>query len=424
MSLLKKFFGQRDPLVQMRQFYAQQNWAAAFTAAKNIDSASISAEDQDEVTVVERQSGDNLAKLNLAEGEGEILNGNMLRARDHFQLAQEQARSPELVERVKETMASLEKKLSSTALSESGSSAPSSCGNSCGVTHETTLPPELDNLDEETRFELLLATLPAELAERYASSGDTFRKAWLATHDDDTQQALSLFDLVPEDERDALFYCERGALKARSQDHRGAHNDLQNALEVEPELFPAFDAMVVMLAGAGRLKELEGLLRGTIEEGRFKGFCWSHLAQLLMQRGDEDAALEAGSRALSTGEGVSLETVVLCSKLLEQRQRFDEAEALLSQLPIAGCGGGAHPLLAEFWLRRGQNLDRALESFKGALRQEQENPRWPLRIAQVYLARGWKSEAAEQLDRLMTRGGLPEEIISEIRETSERLRNS
>ena len=48
-----------------------------------------------------------------------------------------------------------------------------------------------------------------------------------------------------------------------------------------------------------------------------------------------------------------------------------------------GCGGGAHPLQAEFWLRHGKNLDRALESFKGALRHELDNPRWLLRIAQV-----------------------------------------
>jgi tetratricopeptide (TPR) repeat protein len=209
---------------------------------------------------------------------------------------------------------------------------------------------------------------------------------------------------------------------ARCQDYRKAYDDLQAALAAEPDLFPAFETMVSLLSDSGRLKELDGLLRRSIESGRFSGFCWSKLAQLLLHHGDEDAALEAGSRALATGEGVSLETVVLCARLLEQKERFDEAEALLMQLPAAGCGGGAHPLLAEFWLRRGQHLDRALESFKGALRQDPENPRWLLRIAQVYLARGWKSEAAEQLDRLMTRGGLSDELRNEVQQTADQLR--
>jgi predicted Zn-dependent protease len=80
-------------------------------------------------------------------------------------------------------------------------------------------------------------------------------------------------------------------------------------------------------------------------------------------------------------------------------------------------------MLAELWLRRDKNLDRALESFKAALRQERDNPRWLLRIAQVYLAKGWRKQAAEQIERLMRQGELPEQIRAEIKTVADQLQN-
>jgi Tfp pilus assembly protein PilF len=78
-------------------------------------------------------------------------------------------------------------------------------------------------------------------------------------------------------------------------------------------------------------------------------------------------------------------------------------------------------MLAEFWLRRQKNLNQALESFKGAMRQERDNPRWLLRISQVYQAKGWRKEAAEQVERLMQQRDLPEEIRAEIKTLADQL---
>jgi hypothetical protein len=77
---------------------------------------------------------------------------------------------------------------------------------------------------------------------------------------------------------------------------------------------------------------------------------------------------------------------------------------------------------AEFWLRHGKNLDRALESFKGALRHELDNPRWLLRIAQVYIAKGWKKDAVGPIESLLAQGGLPEELAGEVRAAAEAIR--
>jgi cytochrome c-type biogenesis protein CcmH/NrfG len=80
-------------------------------------------------------------------------------------------------------------------------------------------------------------------------------------------------------------------------------------------------------------------------------------------------------------------------------------------------------MLAEYWLRREQNLNKALESFKGAMRQESDNPRWLLRIAQVYMVKGWRKEATSQVEQLMRTANLPEFMKKEVNLLADQLKN-
>ncbi len=421
MSLLKRIFGQRPPLEQLRQFAAQENWAAVFIAVRKIDRAGLAAPEQEEVAALEEHAGDKLAELNLDEGAGEARIGNLLRARDHFQLACEQARSAALRQRSEAALVKLDR----GDLEPDGKSstrAAAACGSGCSTPRDLKAEAfDGAELDDEVRFEVLLATLPEDLAERYLAAGDTFRRAWLASHEEDPAHALELLELVPAVERDALFYCERGNLKARNRDLPGALTDLHKAMVDDPYLFVALSTTVDLLVGSGHLDTAEQLLRKGLAEERFQTYCQANLAQVMAHRGDEGAALEFAGQALAAGSA-DPPTVQLCAKILEQRERFAEAEAMLGRLPASGCGGGAHPLLAEFWLRRNKNLDQALEIFKGTLRQDPDNPRWLLRIAQTDLARGWKNEAAEQLDRLLAHVGLTDELRIEVQTTAEQLR--
>ena len=423
MGILEKMFGKRDPVEQARRDFSQQNWSAAFSTVRLLDRSRLSPELRQEMADIERQAGDRLAELNLFEGEGEVRNGRLLRAREHFQLARQQAQSPELQERAEASMVELERG-SATTLAESHAKPGAGCED-CGPPGRSgskgSEPVSDDSLDDEARFEILLATLPEALAQRYAGIGPAFRQAWLASHDEDPQSALTLMAAVPESERGALFYSERGNLLARSRDFTAARADLTKALADDPNLFVALSGMVELLAAEGSLQEVEQLLRKTLAEERFQGYCLANLAQLHARRGEDDQALDLATRALASGQA-GQDSVLLCARILEQKERHAEAEAMLAKLPAGGCGGGAHPLLAEFWLRRGKHLDKALETFKGALRQDPNNPRWVLRIAQVYLARGWHSEAAAQLDRLLGHEGLDEELRGEVQATADRLR--
>lgn len=420
MSLFKSLFGKSDPVAELGKLHARQEWAALLAAAKRLERTGLPAEVQAQVTTWEAEAGDRLAQLNLEEGEGALRSGNRLKARDHLQLAVDQARTAELRERAAQLLAGLD---GGVAVRPVEAGAAAACGSGCGpaCAPATTVENDEYELDAAGRLELLLATLPNELSGRYAAAGAEFLQGWLAAQEGDDARALALFAEVPADQQEALFRAERGVVLARNGQTAAAEADLRAALTSVPELFHPFDALVTLLAVARRHDELEELLRQAVAEGRFAGYCWARLAQVEAGRGNIAAALAAGDQALAEGE-LDSAMVLMCAELHEREGRLAEAEALFARLPSGGCGGGAHPLLAEFWLRHGKNLDRALESFKGAMRHELDNPRWLLRIAQVYIAKGWNRDAAGPIESLLTRGGLPEELASEVRAAAEAIR--
>ncbi|MBE0577657.1 MAG: tetratricopeptide repeat protein [Desulfuromonadales bacterium] len=425
MSFLKKMFAKKDPVEEMRQLHARKDWAGVLRASRQLERDELAPALNEEISAWECQAGDALSAINLDEGAWAQESGNLLRAREDYQLAIELARSSGLRERAEQALASLDRgELPQEAAETStGPAIHAGCNSSCATTTGAAVTPQKADLDEETRLELLLATMPAELAERYLTAGPEFRQAWLMAQDGEEQQALTLLNQIPKAERNSLFLFERGALMARSGQHKKAYQDLQAALTAEPGLFPAFDTLIDVLITSGRTEELEKTLKQTLAAGRFTGYCWARLAELHAQRSELELALAAGLKALE--EGITDAGLIsLCAQLLERAERVDEAEALLMRMPSGGCGGGAHPMLAELWLRRDKNLDRALESFKAALRQERDNPRWLLRIAQVYLAKGWRKQAAEQIERLMRQGELPEPVRVEVKAMADQLQNN
>ena len=425
MSFFKKMFAKKDPIEEMRQLHARQDWAGVLSVSRQLDRNELVPALSEEIAEWECQAGDALAAINLDEGAWAQKSGNLLRAREDYQLAIELARSSGLRERAELALASLDRgeQPQEAAVSSGGPAIHAGCNSSCATTTGPAVVAEKADLDEETRLELLLATMPAELAERYLTASPEFRQAWLMAQDGEEQQALTRLNQIPEAQRNSLFLFERGALMARSGQHKKAYQDLQAALTAEPGLFPAFDTLVDVLIASGRTEELEKTLKQTLAASRFIGYCWARLAELHAQRNELELALAAGLKALQEGT-TDAGLISLCAQLLERAERVDEAEALLMHMPSGGCGGGAHPMLAELWLRRDKNLDRALESFKAALRQERDNPRWLLRIAQVYLAKGWRKQAAEQIERLMRQGELPEQIRAEIKSVADQLQNS
>jgi hypothetical protein len=189
MSFFKKMFSKKDPVEEMRQLFALQDWAGVLSAAKRLDRVELEDALLAEVSKWEERAGDALAKINLEEGIWAQKSGKLLRAREDYQLAIGQARSSELRKSAEEALIALERgelpKEKEADVIESPA-IHAGCNSGCPTATGPKVDPQERDLDEEARLELLLATMPTELAERYMTAGMEFRQAWLAVQDSET----------------------------------------------------------------------------------------------------------------------------------------------------------------------------------------------------------------------------------------------
>ncbi|MDO3379934.1 tetratricopeptide repeat protein [Geoalkalibacter halelectricus] len=407
--VFSRLFGRKTPLEQMRRARDDARWADVLQFSENVRPEELSTADREAFESLLQVAGDQLAQLNLEEGEGCARAGETVKAREHFELALSQVRDDVLRKAIEAALTGLA--APAKPASSPGPGGAVHCGTGGGSTGRTAAPvgEDAEFLDEASRFELTLASYPAELAERYLDVSDAFRRAFLATHDGRDAQALELYAQVPEAERSDLYYFERGSLAARSGDSAAAQRDLRRALELNPSHVPALEALIALALGAGRLDEArDHALRG-LESGSAPSFCLSRLAIIHTRQGDYDQALDYARQALDAGPA-DPDILLLTSSLLERRGELGEAERLLARMSGGGCKGGASAHLAEFWLRHGRNLEKALDAFNQAARQEPGNPRWRLRIGETYLARGWKKEGRALVEEALGHPGLSPDL--------------
>ncbi len=421
MTLLRNIFGKKSPLNPIKRSFRQNRWYEVLALGSTLDSQILEDEERTELEKLLIVSGDRLAELNLEEGEACLRAGDGEKALEHFALAVEQARSGELAGRAEEAL----KRMKSPAEADPKKTVPggSSCSDFCSESPtggNAEHPTGTDDLDPSVRMDFILASYPPELQPRYRSAGKHFHEALQFIHNGEDVIAADLLGEIPENERDDLFHFELGALLGRLRSPEKGIPELEKALEANPDLWLALEALVRMEMTSGREDSAEKRLLSALSKGVGWEFCLGHLALVCARRGDLEKSLEYGLDAVENGV-VDPDVLALTSTLLEKSGRLDEAEGLLGRLPSgsAGCAGMTNLNLAEFWLRNNRNLDRALESFKGAARNDTENPRWRLRIAQVYLAKGWKREGLSFLDNILSDPALHPEL----RDEGEALRN-
>lgn len=414
MSFFNKLFGSKDPLDQLRRAVQQKRWADALIFGESFSTRQLPVAALDELKALLDTAGDALAQMNLDEAEACQRCGDPDRAAEHFALARQQARSTQLQQKLAATKMGAEQQTVQEEPSLSGdhnchSSCSSGCAPSAGA---APAPSALKDLDAHTRWELMLATYPAELADRFAASNENFQQAVLAAHEGDDQSALKFFEQISPAERDDLFYFERGALHAYSGETPSARRDFAKAIELNPKLLLALDALITLEMENGWEKEAEQRLQQLLAAGDAPILCFERMALLHYRKGDIPAATSLGKQALALGSREP-QTILLTARLLEAAGNLNAAEGILGRLEGGGCGGGGPVALAEFWLRHNRNLDKALESFKAAFRQEGDNPRWALRIGQVYLAKGWKKEGLPLLRAALNDPKLGSELQQE-----------
>lgn len=415
MGWLKKLFGGGATLAELRNLVEQKRFAEARLQAAQLAEQQLSEAEASEVEQLRVAAGDGLARLNLEEALALRRSGDAARAGEHLQLALEQVGTAELraqIEQAAET--AVEPELQDAPSAAHG---PSSC-DSCGPQASTVLPAgELGLPDVESRLELILTSYPAEIAGRYRQKSDLFLQALLSSHAGDDETALPLWDQVAAAEQDELYWFEFGAALGRSGRTAKARGALETALQLEPELLLATEALIPVLIAEGAISRAEALLKKILEKGQESAFCHAQLTMIYLQQHQLDAALKHTRKALAADVG-DPSFLLLAASLFEQTGALDEAETVLRQLPAGGCGGGLSLPLAEFLLRQHRELAKVLDTFNAACRQEPENPRWQLRVAQTYLARNWRKEGLELLRKV---AGDPR-LDQELRQEAEQLR--
>ena len=394
MGFLGKIFGSTATVIKLRKAIDQQRYADANILADELIQQELSTSESEEVATLQATAGDSLAQLNLNEALGLLRNGNTERAQEHLHLAQQQAYGDKLKNQIEQTLAMEQEELE--ALTADNNSSCSSCSS-------TLTKLDLDEIsfdDQDCQLELILTSYPPALATRYAAKGIDFKTAFLLTHAGKDEQALPLWQQLDDPERDDLYWFEIGSLLARMGEFDDAKTALETALTKNPQLLLAVEALVSVFISNEEYPLAQTKLLQLLKIGGDPAFCHAQLTFLNFQQHAYDIAANHARQALAAGN-TETTFVLLAANIFEHVGALDETENVLKMIPATGCGGNINPPLAEFWLRHKLHLSEILDTFNAACREDPDNPRWQLRVAQTYIARGWNKDGAKLLQKVV-----------------------
>jgi len=412
MGWMGKFFGGGGAsIAALRKAVEQKRFADARLLAEQLVEQGGAEAEPAELRELQAAAGDGLARLNLNEALGFRRSGEEISAREHLELALELACSTDLRTEIEQLLTADKVELTTAPLDEMPAAVDcSSCGpqpSTASAATDTVLP------DLETHLELVLMSYPEDIAAQYRQKGEIFLQAFLHSNAGDDEAALPLWQQVPASEQDALYHFEYGSALARSGRSAEARSILEKARQLDPELLLVSEALIPVLVTLGETAAARQYLQDLLDQGVDPAFCHAHLALLSQQEQQPDQALKHVRQALAGGID-DPHFLLVAASLLEQAGSLEETEAVLQRFPAGGgCGGGLSMPLAEFLLRQKRELEKVLDTFNAACRQEPDNPRWQLRVAQTYIARTWRKEGLELLQKVVGDPRLEPELQQE-----------
>jgi tetratricopeptide (TPR) repeat protein len=413
MGLLGKLFGGGGSSIDgLRKAVAQKRFSDARLLAEKLGDQSLSEDEVVEVEQLQIAAGDGLAELNLDEALGLQRCGHFDLAAEHLQLAQEQVCSSGLRDKIGQAMAAKPLVPEVASAEEERLAACDACS---PRTHQLLNAEDALSGDADSQLELILTSYPVDLAERYSAKGKFFKGAFLLSHAGEDERALPLWQQVDEAEQDDLYWFELGSLLARRGDFEDARPALEKALEKNQGLLLAIEALVPVLLAGGDYSAVEERLQTFLSQGIDSAFCYAQLASIAVQQQDFPSAAGYAREAIAAGN-IDRRFLLLAASILEHIGALDEAENTLHLLPVAGPGGGMTLPLAEFWLRQKRELDKILDTFNAACREDPEDPRWQLRVAQTYLAKNWQRDGLKILRMVVADPRLEPELAEEAKQ--------
>ena len=401
MSFLSRWFASRHPLDEIRKASSQGRWADVLSFSSALEDNSLQASDQTQLRELVDVAAENLSRINFEEGLASMRADDFRRGMEHLDLARQLVRSSALRELIEAEFARIgSNNLLTGDMPSAATIARSGCSSSCcgSVTVGSVTSHEQAGIfDEETRFDLVLTAYPLNLRSRYLQLSTLMRQAILLAHEERGDQALGLFAKVLESEHNDIFYYELGSLFARKNQYPDAVKALQQSISLNPGYVLAALTLVDLHIANKNYPAAENLLSQMLTANCMPDYCHARFAAIYQAHEDSVKAFEHATKALGLGHN-DPELMIFVARILEEQGRIDEAEGVLSSIPVGGgCSGGANVELADFWLRHKKNLQKSLEMFKKAAKEDPTNPLWGYHIARVYLALGWNKEAKQIL---------------------------
>ena len=417
MGLFGRLFGSGTTIDKIQKAYSRQDWAEVVALAETFDSE---AQETDWAELV-TEAGNQLAKINLEQAEACLRADDSERAREHLELVAKHGRDSEISQAARRL---LEQCGSPPDISLPAKGHCTSCETGSTQNSEQSAGEDaLEMVDFAEAWELTLAALPGRWAESYARLTPSLQQAILLAHSGQDDEAKQIFLTQNQPESSDVTQYELAALYLRNQELEPGLALLEELLRNHPQHDLALQLAIDLVFQQISLPWLQPCLMQNLDQGIHGGLCHAGLAKLAAVEGNEEELVKHTQNALDN-DYLDYDLLVWSARILEKRGHFDEAERMLRHLPSGGgCSGSSDPLLGEFWLRHGRNADQALDSFKSAARQDPENPRWALRIAQTYLLKGWKREAVSMLTQVVRTPQLDEQLKNEAELALEKVRN-
>lgn len=411
MGFFDKLFGSKVSVAGLQRAVEQKRFADARYLADELVRSSLSSEEAEVVARLGAVAGDSLARLNLIEARAKQGSGDQEQAIQHFDLALEHVSSPELKAEIEQA-----RRDDLKALPPSAPQRVDGCA-SCRPAQPVQMTLGADPMvDDAARIDLILTSYPHSVRERYQEKSALFKEAFLLAHSGDDVQSLPLFRKVKQDEMDDLYWFELGALLARSRQLQEAQNALETALQLNPELLPALETLVEVLLETEQSSAAQNLVQqmAAREELSKPGYHALMVTIYARELNWQEAARHV--QGALAGDFDNPGFIPLAASVLEQAGQLSAAESLLKRLPSGGCKGNMNLLLAEFYLRHQREPEKAFASFNAAVKQEPDNPRWKLRLAQACFARQWHKDGLTLLSLLLEDPTLRPELHREVQQ--------
>jgi len=299
-------------------------------------SAADQAEEQNYLRTQISRASNRLAELNIAEAEAAIRSGNIQKGAEHLRLSLELADDVSIRE-MAETLLERSVNFNQNAGAEGkahGSHGCSSC--SSAASPDTELQdPTAEHLTAAEQFQLLVNTLPGDLAQRYCQLGEKFASAYLLAHTEKAAEALAIMkELLSSGENDIILY-ETALLYFRGGEPATCEKLLNRALEINSANPLCYLGLAQLYVDSQRYGEAVALLGTMRDREILPDQSLMMLGDVHTLQGDLDRAIEIFTATLTSPalKKVSAERLV---RILGTLGREEEA-AYLFKTYLKGC---------------------------------------------------------------------------------------